>query len=499
MRDAFMGIDIGTTHCKVGLFDVNGRLIGMARYDDRTYADEDGDYYDPEEIWQSVQHGMAKVLSSAEGYNLVAIGITSMAETGLLINLQDGSPCTPFIPWFDMRAMEQVRFIKASIDQMEIFSKTGLRASYKHGLPKLLWLLHKRGQLPRNVKWLSAADYIAFKLTGAMATDCTLAARTFAYDLKNNAWNVELLNRMGIRVDIFPRVVESGTNVGFLKSEICAKLNITGEIPVCICGHDHLCAAFGAGVVNPGSILDSMGTAETLVGIIPGRQLGEVEWSTGLSFGKHVSGGCYFWMGGLSASGGSVEWMRYVLSDLPLGYDDLFVLLKHASEEPTGILYFPYLSGGSSPISGIPLEGAFVGLKRNHKRHDIAKAILEGVAYEVEYMRQVAQETLNVEMDNIIAVGGGTQNKYWLKIKANVFGSPIKVLSMPESALMGAAFLAALKTGYFSSQEGMYEGMDIEVYTVYPDVDLSAAYRQQFKRYREFQQHLKQYYEGLVS
>jgi xylulokinase len=141
---------------------------------------EDGDYYDPEEIWQSVQQGMAKVLSSAEGYNLVAIGITSMAETGLLVNLEDGSPYTPFIPWFDMRAMEQARFIEANIDQLEVFSKTGLRASYKHGLPKLLWLLHKKGKLPCNAKWLSAADYIAFKLIGAVATDYTLAARTFA-------------------------------------------------------------------------------------------------------------------------------------------------------------------------------------------------------------------------------------------------------------------------------------------------------------------------------
>ncbi|MDN5276438.1 MAG: xylulokinase [Clostridiales bacterium] len=499
MNDVFMGIDIGTTHCKVGLFDVNGRLIGIAKYVDRAYADEDGDYYDPQEIWQSVQQGMAKVLSYAEGYNLVAIGITSMAETGLLVNLEDGSPYTPFIPWFDMRAMEQARFIEANIDQLKVFSKTGLRASYKHGLPKLMWLLHKKGELPCNVKWLSAADYIAFKLTGAVATDYTLAARTFAYDLKNNAWNVELLNRMGIRVDIFPEVVESGTAIGFLKDEMRAKLNITGDIPVCICGHDHLCAAFGAGVVSPGCVLDSMGTAETLVGIMPGRQLGEVEWSTGLSFGRHVVGDYYFWMGGLSASGGSVEWMRNVLSAPPLSYDDLFGLLKHVHEGPTGILYFPYLSGGSSPISSIPLEGAFVGLKRSHKRHDIAKAILEGVAYEVEYMRQVAQESLNVKMDSIIAVGGGIQNKYWLKIKANVFGSPIKVIAMPEVALMGAAFLAALKTGYFSNEEQIYEGIDMEMHTVYPDDDLSAAYRQQFRRYREFQQYLKQYYAGLVS
>ncbi|SFQ06306.1 FGGY family carbohydrate kinase [Caldicoprobacter faecalis] len=194
-----------------------------------------------------------------------------------MVNLEDGSPYTSFIPWFDMRAMEQARFIEANIDQLEVFSKTGLRASYKHGLPKLLWLLHKKGELPCNVKWLSAADYIAFKLTGAVTTDYTLAARTFAYDLKNNAWNVELLNRMGIRVDIFPEVVKSGTAIGFLKDEMRAKLNITGDIPVCICGHDHLCAAFGAGVVSPGSVLDSMGTAETLVGIMPGRQLGEVQ------------------------------------------------------------------------------------------------------------------------------------------------------------------------------------------------------------------------------
>nr|WP_243426375.1 FGGY-family carbohydrate kinase [Caldicoprobacter guelmensis] len=240
-----------------------------------------------------------------------------------------------------------------------------------------------------------------------------------------------------------------------------------------------------------------MGTAETLVGVTPSRRLRETEWNTGFSFGKHVVEGYYFWMGGLPASGGSVEWIRSMMSDPPLNYDDLSELLAHAPQGPTGILYFPYLAGGSSPVSSIPLEGAFVGLKRSHKRHDVAKAILEGAAYEVEYMRQVAEENLNVEMNNIIAVGGGVQNKYWLNIKANVFSRPIKVIAMPEVALMGAAFLAALKTGYFSSVEEVYQGINTETHIVYPDDDLSALYRRQYKRYAQFQKYLKQYYTSI--
>ncbi|MBM7582344.1 xylulokinase [Caldicoprobacter guelmensis] len=497
MNDVLVGIDIGTTHCKIGLFDVKGCLIDVVRYVNRVYNNGDGYYYDPEEIWQSVEQGLIKVLSSAGRDKLVAIGITSMAETGLLVSTEDGRSYTPFIPWFDMRATEKVRFIQEKIRQLDVFSKTGLRVSYKHGLPKLIWLKDKKGELPLNVKWLSAADYIAFKLTGVMATDYTLAARTFAYDLENNKWNDELISTMGIRVNIFPKVVESGTSIGFLKGEMLSKLRLAGDIPVCICGHDHLCAAFGAGVVTLGTVLDSMGTAETLVGVTPSRRLRETEWNTGFSFGKHVVEGYYFWMGGLPASGGSVEWIRSMMSDPPLNYDDLSELLAHAPQGPTGILYFPYLAGGSSPVSSIPLEGAFVGLKRSHKRHDVAKAILEGAAYEVEYMRQVAEENLNVEMNNIIAVGGGVQNKYWLNIKANVFSRPIKVIAMPEVALMGAAFLAALKTGYFSSVEEVYQGINTETHIVYPDDDLSALYRRQYKRYAQFQKYLKQYYTSI--
>lgn len=493
--DVFMGIDIGTTHCKVGILDAKGQLLSIARYPDIVYRDGYGSHYRPEEIWESVYKGMKEVLLDVDkSRRLISIGITSMAETGMLIDPENGSAYTELLPWFDTRAMAETEYIKERTDSFDMFSKTGLRANHKQGLSKLLWILKSDGRLPKNAKWLSASDYIAFKLTGNIATDHTLAARTFAYDLKNDIWNTSILEQLDIEDMVFPEVVESGIPMGLLDDTLCRDLEVSDDIPVCICGHDHVCAAFGAGVVDPGTILDSMGTAETLVGVLPESPLGLREWNSGFSFGRYVLDNRYFWMGGLPASGGSIEWSRNILSDSSIDYSELAELLECSEVGPTGILYFPYLSGGSSPVSDIDLTGTLIGLKRQHTRADLAKAIIEGAAYEVEYMRQVARESLDRDMDNIIVVGGGTQNEIWLKIKANVFGVPIKVVEMPEATLMGAAFLAAHKSGYFPDEGELYENLDVDTYIIYPDNSLSAEYGRQFVKYREFQEYLKQYY-----
>src|SRR5699024_2206717 len=141
-------------------------------------------------------------------------------------------------------------------------------------------------------------------------------------------------------------------------------------------------AALAMGAVVPGVVFDSMGTAETLIGALPERPLTEADYHNGLQYGCHVARGLGYWMGGLSASGGSIEWFRALMSPPVPSYAAMEELLRSAGPDPTGIIYFPYLFGSGSPHTDPHARGAFIGLSNAHGAAKLFKAVLEGTAFE---------------------------------------------------------------------------------------------------------------------
>jgi sugar (pentulose or hexulose) kinase len=488
-----LGVDVGTTHCKAGLVAEDGNLVHLASRPTETRRTSDGlFFYAPEALWQTVAGTIQEVTSSVASTHITAVGIASMAETGLLVDGQTGEPRTDFIPWFDTRAMAEVARIWAEDDAKEQFQRTGLPPSFKYALPKLLWLQARNRGILDGAVWLSAADYIAYRLTGQMATDYTLAARTYAFDVEQKQWATEWLRQWHIPTDLFPRVLPSGQLVGRVHSE--AQVGLAEGTPVAVCGHDHLCAAFAAGAIKPGVVFDSMGTAESLVGMLPNWNIvADKGRESGLAFGRHVAPNCFFWLGGLPASGGSVEWLRQLFGDELLTYDALQALISEAGDEPTGILYFPYLSGSGAPRPDSEVRGAFAGLSISHGRPALAKAVLEGTAYEMEAIRRSAQHLTGQKIERIVAAGGGTKNRSWLQIKANISGCPIQVPPVTEASVLGAALLAAVGGGIFSTvEEALSFTSQKSTDTIYPDAKQHQQYQTLFEqRYLPLQEPLR--------
>jgi xylulokinase len=213
-----------------------------------------------------------------------------------------------------------------------------------------------------------------------------------------------------------------------------------------------------------------MGTAEAIEGVFAERPLNEGDYRSGLVFGCHVVPGMNYWMGGLSASGGSVEWLRAALGDPELSYSDLSALLEKANPAPTGILYFPYLAGSGSPHSDLRVRAAFVGLDTSHSRADLARAVLEGTAYEIEFIRRVAESVISIPIQQITVSGGGTRNQYWMQIKADVSGCRLEALDMPEATLLGAVLVAGVGCGVFPDAQTALASVDCSERTIYlPD------------------------------
>jgi xylulokinase len=234
-----------------------------------------------------------------------------------------------------------------------------------------------------------------------------------------------------------------------------------------------------AGGLDTDLVFNSIGTAEALVGATRERALGEREYSSGLSYGRHVVPGFMYWTGGLPASGGSVEWLRGLLWDPPLTYQELEELLVDRPLEPTGIVYFPYLGGSASPHTDTQVRGAFIGLDLSHKRQDLAQAVLEGVAYEVEYLRRAAEASTMNSFRRLVAAGGGTRLQRWMQIRADVSGCEILVLPQPEMVTLGAALLAGIAGGVYrgTADAAAQVSAPLQPQRYIPDFDRCQSYR----------------------
>ncbi len=497
-----VGVDIGTTHCKAGLCDREGTLVASAHRPTPTQIDGAGAaFYDPDALWTTVAATIRDVAAQRPAAQIAAIGIASMAETGLLIDRRTGAARTHLLPWFDRRPAAHAEQIARESDRFARFCRTGQYPSFKSGLAKLLWLRAMQRHILDGATWLSTADYIAYRLTGELATDYTLAARTYAFRIDRKTWDQDWLTQWGLAADLFPAVYPSGVPIGGVAADPARQIGLTPGTPVAIAGHDHVCAAFGVGAIEPASVFDSLGTAETLIGTLHEHPLAAREYESGLTYGCHVVADRLYWMGGLSASGGSVEWLRTLLDADRLSYDELSALVAEAGQQPTGILYIPYLLGSGTPHPDPHARGAFVGLSAGHARAHVAKAVLEGVAYELEYIRRAAERGTGSPIATLIAAGGGTRNHHWMQIKADVGGCRLVVPGIEEATVLGAALVAGVGCRLYG--DAVAPGQTArrhEAVTFLPDQARHQIYQRLYEHgYLPLQQPLRQIYAHLAA
>lgn len=438
-----LGVDVGTTHCKAAVYGLEGHRRAFKTAPTPVGCDGDGrPSIDPDKLWRRVA-GLTRDVGARAPYAVV--GVSGMAEAGLLVDRDTGEPRSEIIPWYDPRSAPQAESLLEVVPPADGYRGSGLFPSFKYGLSKILWLRERDPGAVRGAVWLSVPDYIVYRMTGQMSTDPTLAARTYAYVIPDGTWNESLLERVHLNPALFPPVLPSGSPVGGAVGEGVEAAGLRRGIEVSVSGHDHLCAMAGVGITDVGPVLDSMGTAESLMGMMTRWE--EAAFDSGLTVAPSVIAGRYCWLGGLSASGGSVEWVRSQLADPALAYEDLVRLAVEAGPEPTGILYFPYLSGSGAPHHDPNVRAAFVGLSAQHGRGHLIRAVLEGTAYETLSILRAAEALTETTLTDVVTVGGGTRNGAWLRIKADVSGMRCLVPNDEEAAVRGAAFTAAMGAG----------------------------------------------------
>ncbi|MGF7143198.1 xylulokinase [Anaerotaenia torta] len=430
----FIGIDIGTTHIKSAVFHGCGKLLALARETTPAASDEHGPIYDPLKIYGIVKNQLRQWL---EQYGPIqGISVTGMAEAGLMMNKVTNKEETPVLPWFDQRTAE----LSAGITKEEeygYFKRTGLRNSYKYGIYKYLWLLERSRVRKEDTLWLSICDYIAWKLTGSYATDPSFAARTYVYDIVNHGWDIDRLSGYGLTPANFPTVLCAGETVGYLSEPELMPMSNKTAVPVCIGGHDHVCAAYAVLSEERNRICNSIGTAETYLGVDEYFSMSKEGYDSGMVYGPFFNRKEYFWMANISSSGQSLSWFCRQLQMEEISYSKMNELVAALGQEPTDILFYPYLSGIGTPLFRSDVSGAILGLREGHDAGHVIKAIMEGINYQGKWILSLVPGMDAARVKDVVCVGGAVNSAPWMQIKANVLGIPVTVPGITEASLLG--------------------------------------------------------------
>lgn len=431
------GLDVGTTHTKAGVFRLDGSPVAQRRA--ITPSDAGA-------IQDTALRMLADCVSAAAPP--VALGVASMAETGVPLDGR-GAPVGDLLHWQDRRARRQADELGDTVGRVDFFAATGLHPSAKLPLARWIWLRqHDPGVLRRMACWASAADLAMAALTGTVATSPTLAARTGGFDIAAGTYRPDLLELAGLRPDQMPPVFAADRVAGRVTAAAAARTGLVAGTPVVVAGHDHLAAAWAAGVRAPGQVADSMGTAEAIVTPVEAVPDPNVR-ATGNSVGPFVDGRSFCLISGLSSSGGLVEWLLDRIA--PGGQADrhrwFTDLVGPPGGPPTGITVQPYLHGRASPAPDPHRTLSFHGLRPEHTLADIGRAVLEGLCMQVRWMLETQLKISNRQPDRVAVFGGPTANPTWMWLKAQVTPAPVVVLSGHQGASLGAAQLAGRAIG----------------------------------------------------
>jgi xylulokinase len=391
-----------------------------------------------------------------------------------------GEPTHDIIAWFDGRAKPQAERLGRVAGQDRLFGLTGLSLQPIFGLCKLLWLKENEPDAySRTATWLNVADYMAFRLCGVAATDYSLASRTLALDLHGLRWADELLGEVGISPDLFAPLRGGGSFLGPVTPDAASATGLPEGTSVAAGGHDHVCGALAAGVMQEGTMLNSLGTAEAIFLPLERPLTDPQVGHQGYTQGAHVAGQ-YYVFGGQYTSGASVEWLREALGGV-----DYDTLVAEAEEVPPGSLgafFLPHLRLANPPYDDPAARGAFVGLSTDMGRGALFRAVLEGLAYDSRNSLEplLAHSGLD-ELRAIYAIGGGTQNRLLMRIKATVSNQAIIVVGVEEATSLGAAILGGIGAGVYANVPSALEELRYAESRVEPAQDEVSFYDAAFR------------------
>jgi xylulokinase len=486
---SLLGIDVGTTGCKAGVFSTDGRLLASA-YDEYDIQRPQPGWaeLDACDVWERVKRTIRQVAPSAASDPITALAVSSLGEAVVPVSA-DREILAPSILNFDARGEEYLADLSRGLTNEHLYRINGNTLGNHYSLTKLKWIKNHQPELyERGFKFLLWGSFVSFMLGAEPVVDYSLANRTLLFDVDAGTWSDELLNIAGLGRAKLPDTAPSGTVIGNVSDRVADELGLPRGVAIVTGAHDQCANAVGCGVIREGRGMYGMGTFICIVPVFTERRAPAVMIPRGLNTEHHAAPGKF--VNFIYNHGGSlVKWYRDTFAAVErkhaqqTGRDIYADLLAEMPPGPSSVMVLPHFSTTGPPEFVSDSSGVFVGLKLETTRGDILKGIVEGVTF---YLKEVV-DTLpaaGITIEDYRAVGGGSKSDAWIQISADILGRPFVRPQIAEAGILGAAILAGTGRGIFPSLASAVETMVKLERTFEPDARKEKLYAERFEQYK---------------
>lgn len=452
-----LGIDVGTGGTRAVVVDENGTVVASATAEHAPFASPQTGWaeQEPHDWWRATAEAVRSVLSRREvsANEIACIGFSGQMHGAVLLD-ESEKVLRPALIWCDQRTDAQAKAITSRVGAARLIELTANPALTNFTLTKLMWVREHEPELWSRFRYfLLPKDYVRLRLTGERATDVADASGTLLLDVSNRRWSDNMMDELEINISCLPALFESSELTGQVSAEGAAVTGLRKGTPVVAGAGDQAAGAVGMGIVQPGAVSATIGTSGVVFAATARPALdkgGRVHTFC------HAIPGRWHVMGVTQAAGLSLRWFRdrFGVAGDGTSVDDPYDLLcMEAAGAPPGsdgVLWAPYLMGERTPHLDPEARGALIGLAANHTRAHVVRAILEGVAFSLRDTLTIFAE-MQVPVDTIRLGGGGARSPLWRQIQADTYGQEVEILQAEEGAAYGAALLAGVGAGTWSS------------------------------------------------
>ncbi len=499
MREAVLGLDIGTTSTKAVLFDLLGTELAAAERAYPLQTPQPGWVeQNPGDLWGAVIAAIRDVVK-LHGSNKQILALALAAQSGSLIPAAaDGTPVYPAIIWMDGRTEDIVNKWRAAGLEERIKRISGWSLTAGLGLPTITWLRQfKPDVFAAAQHFFSVNDFLVHRLTGKFCMNPSNGNGLQLIDIRTGQWHEELCVLAGIKMEQLSPIRPSGEIIGKLTPEAARLTGLSTQTMVINGGHDQSGTALGIGVTKPGEALLACGTAWVVTTVVDEPDVEKTPPGINISF--HDLPRRWTASQSLGGLGASLEWLvnRFWGADgKAVSRSEKYAALNKELETnnpPSGgsDLFFLPLTGGHHAPAGRQ-QGGFVGLSLGHDRADMAYAVMEGGAFELRWALEDMKRS-GMKIEHLWMVGGAAQSATWPQVIANATGLPLGLPQYKSWPALGAALLAGVGLGLLESIETGQARFQKPVQHIEKDDDLAATADQRFKSYRQIFDHWRAY------
>ncbi len=498
--NCILGIDVGTSGCKIIAVDGHCRILKSVTEEYSCYSPEAGwSEQEPGDWWDGVCRGLKKITAALKDTKILAVGFSGQMH-GMVALDKNNRVIRRAILWNDQRTEKQCAEITAAAGgDASLLAVTNNRMLTGYTGGKILWMKENEPENYAKTKTvINPKDYIRFKLSGSICTDVSDASGTGFFNVEKREWAVGLIKKAGLDPAMFPRVIESTEAAGHVTKEAAALTGIPEGTVLSGGGGDAVISMAGLGLIKPGRVGITLGTSGVAAVNLP-------------SFAANPNGmlqvfcgnepGTYSAIGVTLAAAGSYQWFKNALGDYETEKakaenKNVFSILDSEAEKvpagSEGLIFLPYLTGERAPVNDPNAKGAFLGITSRHGKGHFARAVMEGVAFSLKQVYGVIAEAGKCDGSNeIVIAGGGAKSKVWQQIFADTFNLPVRtVYGSSEGGSFGAALVAGVTAGLFENLSQTVPFIESSGSTM-PNAENTGVYDLQYQKYVKFYDALK--------